>query len=219
MARPERAADRARPAPDRATPHAGTQVSRRRWRRIVRLALDIGVSPLAYYSLLLAGVTTWRALLAATVVAGVWLLATVACDRRVDALAAFMLGMYGLMFLLAVATDNERLLLVRDPLTSGLAGLVFLASSMTSTPATAYLARAVHGATVTARETHRHRVQTLVLGTGLAAEATLRAVLVFTAPVPVAAGLSPGIEFAVLPVLVVWMLWYRRRTRTVEEGR
>ncbi|GAA4206404.1 VC0807 family protein [Actinocatenispora rupis] len=198
--------------PDKESGPDGRRRTGRGVRRLARLALDLGISPLAYYGLFLAGVPTWRALLAATVVAGGWLLVTVALDRRVDGLAAFMLGMYAVMFGLAVATADERLLLVRDPLTSGLAGAVFLATCATATPATAYLARRVHRATVDADGMRRHRVQTAVLGTGLVAEAAARMVLVFTLPVRVAAGVSPVVEFAVLPVLVGWMLAYRRRT-------
>lgn len=182
-------------------------------RRLARLALDLGVSPLAYYGMLLAGVPTVPALLAATAVAGGWLLLTIALDRRVDGLAAFMVGMYGLMLLLAAATADPRLLLARDPVTSGLAGLVFLASCPTATPATAYLARRLHGATIDAPGLRRHRVQTAVLGAGLLAEAAVRLLLVAALPIDTVAGLSPAVEFAVLPVLLLWMAWYRRRGR------
>ncbi|HEY3506111.1 MAG TPA: VC0807 family protein [Actinocatenispora sp.] len=180
-------------------------------RRVVRLALDLGVSPLAYYGMLLAGVPTVPALVGATVVAGIWLLVTIALDRRVDGLAAFMLGMYALMLVLAAATADPRVLLARDPVTSGLAGLVFLVSCPTATPATAYLARRLHGATLDDRALRRHRVQTAVLGAGLVAEAAVRLLLVSALPVDVVAGLSPAIEFVVLPVLVLWMVVYRRR--------
>jgi hypothetical protein len=179
--------------------------------RLLRLALDLGVSPLAYYGLLLSGVPTVPALLGATAVAGLWLLVTVALDRRVDGLAAFMLATYAVMLALAAATSDARLLLARDPVTSGLAGLVFLASCLGATPATAYLARRLHGATLDARALHRHRVQTLVLGAALVAEAAVRLVLVSALPVSLTAGVSPAVEFVVLPLVVAWMVWYRRR--------
>lgn len=182
-------------------------------KRAARLALDLGVSPLAYYGLAAAGVGIYHALLAATVVAGGWLLCTTALDRKVDGLAAFMLGMYGVMFVLAAVTSDERLLLARDPLTSGLAGLVFLGSCATAMPATAYLAHKLHGGSPGDLR-RMHVVESLVLGAGLLAEAVTRMVLVFTLPIGVVAGLSPAVEFAVLPVLVAWMVWHRRRART-----
>jgi hypothetical protein len=191
-------------------------MSRGRTGKIARLALDLGVSPLAYYGLAIAGVGTARALLAATIVAGGWLLCTMAHDRRVDGLAAFMLAMYGIMFALAAASSDERMLLARDPLTSGLAGLVFLGSCATSLPATAYLAHKLHG-----RPLHegrrRHVVESLVLGTGLVVEAAVRLAVVCALPVGVAAGLAPGIEFAVLPLLVAWMVWHRRTSARREQ--
>jgi hypothetical protein len=185
-------------------------------KRVPRLVLDLGVSPLAYYGLLLSGVATVPALIGATAVAGLWLLITIALDRRVDGPAAFMVGMYAVMLGVAACTANPRVLLARDPLTSGLAGLVFLASLLTAIPATAYLAKRLHGATVDAAALRRHRVQTVVLGIALVAEAAARLVLVAMLPIDVTAGLSPAVEFVVLPVVVVWMVWYRRRgTRPV----
>lgn len=180
-------------------------------KRVVRLALDLGVSPLAYYGLLLAGMPTVPALLGATAVAGLWLLVTIALDRRVDGLAAFMLAMYAVMLVLAVATDNARLLLARDPLTSGLAGVVFLVSLLGAVPATAYLAQRLHGATPDGEALRKHRVQTVVLGIALVVEAAVRLVLVAMLPIDTSVGLSPVIEFVVLPVVVAWMVWYRRR--------
>lgn len=179
-------------------------------KRVVRLGLDLGVSPLAYYGLLLSGVPTVPALIGATAVAGLWLLVTIALDRRVDGLAAFMVGMYAVMLGVAACTANPRVLLARDPLTSGLAGLVFLASLATAIPATAYLARRLHGATLDGEALRKHRVQTVVLGIALVVEAVARLVLVAVLPIDVTAGLSPAVEFVVLPLVVAWMVWYRR---------
>ncbi|TDP96734.1 VC0807 family protein [Labedaea rhizosphaerae] len=180
-------------------------------KRVLRLGLDLGVSPLAYYGLLLSGVPTVPALIGATVVAGLWLLVTIALDRRVDGLAAFMVGMYAVMLGVAACTANPRVLLARDPLTSGLAGLVFLASLLTALPATAYLARRLHGTRIDGPALRKHRVQTVVLGLALVAEAALRLVMVAVLPLDVTAGLSPAVEFVVLPLVVGWMVWYRRR--------
>ncbi|MGW5018235.1 VC0807 family protein [Streptomyces cacaoi] len=189
-----------------------TRAARGRLRRVGRLALDLGVSPLAYYGLSALGVASVHALLAAAIVAACWVLLTALLDGKVDGLALFILAMYGVMFALAAAAHDERLLLTRDPLTSGLAGLLFLGSCATSTPATAYLATKLHGGQPADPRVRRaHVVESLVLGVGLLAEAAVRMVLVFVLPVDVAAGLGPAIEFVVLPVLVAWMFWHRRR--------
>lgn len=186
---------------------------RRRGARLVRLALDLGVSPLAYYGCVLGGVSTLRSLLVATVVAGLWLVAVTVHDRRADALAIFMLGMYGVMAALAVVTSDPRLLLTRDPLTSALAGLIFLASCTGGRPATAYLAHRLHGGPPVdePRALRAHLVETAVLGAGLTAEALLRLVLVFTLPLATSATVVPPLEFAVLLPLIAWTAWHRRR--------
>ncbi|MGI5233047.1 VC0807 family protein [Actinoallomurus sp. CA-142502] len=196
------------------------QRRRRHGARLVRLALDLGISPLAYYGGVLAGVSTLRSLLTATVVAGVWLVAVTVHDRKADALAVCMLGMYGVMAALAAATADPRLLLTRDPVTSGLAGLVFLGSCVKGTPATAYLARKLHGERPADERAHRrlHLVETVVLGIGLTAEALLRLVLVFTLPLSTSATVVPPVEFAVLLPLVGWAVWHRRRARAADGG-
>lgn len=180
--------------------------------RAARLALDLGVASLAYYGCVLAGLDTLPALLAATGVAAAWLVAGALYDRRADGLAGAMLLMYGLSAAFAAATSQPRLLLLRDPLISGLAGLVFLGSCLSGTPATAYLARKLHGRPVGDPRLRRaHLTQTVVLGAGLTAEALARVLLVCTVPVPTAAAIAPPLEFAVLAPLLVWTLLYRRR--------
>ncbi|NUP32884.1 MAG: hypothetical protein HOU01_14340 [Streptomycetaceae bacterium] len=183
-----------------------------RFARAARLALDLGVASLAYYGCVLAGLDTLPALLAATAVAAAWLVAGALYDRRADGLAGAMLLMYGLSAAFAAVTSEPRLLLLRDPLVSGLAGLVFLGTCLSGTPATAYLARKLHGRPAGDPRLYRaHLTQTLVLGAGLAAEALARVVLVCTLPVPAAAAIAPPLEFAVLVPLLVWTFLYRRR--------
>ncbi|POX37268.1 hypothetical protein C3486_29170 [Streptomyces sp. Ru73] len=180
--------------------------------RLLRLALDLGMSSLAYYGCVLAGLDTLPALLTATAVAAGWLTATAVYDRRADGLAVGMLLMYGLSAAFAAATSAPRPLLLRDPLVSALAGLVFLGSCLSATPATAYLARKLHGQPLSDPRLRRaHRTQTLVLGTGLTAEALVRVLLVYALPVPTAAALTPPLEFVVLVPLVVWTVVHRRK--------
>ncbi|MER7394685.1 VC0807 family protein [Streptomyces sp. NPDC000151] len=149
-----------------------------------------------------AGIDTLPALLAATAL----------YDRRADGLALGMLLMYGLSAAFAAATSEPRLLLLRDPLVSTLAGLVFVGSRLRGTPATAYLARKLHGHPLSAPRLHRaHRTQTLVLGTGLLAEGLTRVLLVCALPIPTAAAITPPLEFAVLTPLVLWTILQRRK--------
>ncbi|MGW2958848.1 VC0807 family protein [Streptomyces sp. NPDC001220] len=180
--------------------------------RLTRLALDLGIASFAYYGCVLAGLDTLPALLTASVVAAVWLAATALYDRRADALACGMLLMYGLSAAFAALTAEPRLLLLRDPLVSGLAGLVFLVSRLRGTPATGYLAGRLHGhPSGDARLRRAHRTQTLVLGAGLTAEALARVLLVLVLPVATAAAVTPPLEYVVLAPLVAWTVLWRRR--------
>ncbi|MFG3026799.1 VC0807 family protein [Streptomyces sp. NPDC048254] len=180
--------------------------------RLTRLALDLGVASFVYYGCVLAGLDTPPALLTASAAAAVWLGATTLYDRRADALALAMLLMYGLSAVLAALTAEPRLLLLRDPLASGLAGLVFLVSGLRGTPATGYLADRLHGHPPGDVRLRRvHRTQTLVLGAGITAESLARALLVCTLPVATAAAVTPPLEYAVLVPLAAWTVLWRRR--------
>ncbi|MGX1776682.1 VC0807 family protein [Nocardia brasiliensis] len=183
--------------------------------RTAWLVGDLGVSPAAFYLTQAAGVGVVRSLVTATVVAALWVLVGVLRTRRMDALAATMLGTYALMLAMAAATDDARLVLLRDPVISAVAGALFLGSCLTGRPATAYLAQRLHGETRSDTGYLRsHRSQTLVWGVTLTAEALVRVCLVFLLPIPVVAGLSPAVELVLLAILAAWTFWYRKRERT-----
>ncbi|WP_280442297.1 VC0807 family protein [Nocardia brasiliensis] len=186
--------------------------------RVVRTAWlvgDLGVSPAAFYLTQAAGIGVVRSLVTATVVAALWVLAGALRTRRMDALAATMLGTYALMLAMAAATEDARLVLLRDPVISAVAGMLFLGSCLAGKPATAYLAQRLHGEN--RRDTgylRSHGRQTLVWGVTLTAEALVRVCLVFLLPIPVVAGLSPTVELVLLTLLAAWTFWYRKRERT-----
>ncbi|AEW98040.1 membrane protein [Streptantibioticus cattleyicolor NRRL 8057 = DSM 46488] len=183
--------------------------------KAISLACDAGLSPATFYAGQAAGLSVTASLLAATGVAGAWLLWTAYRKRRIDALAGLMLATYALMLVIALLARDERMLLLRDPATSALAGLVFLASCATPTPALAYLGRRLHGRPLPDDPGMRRsvRMQTAVWGGGLVAEAAVRAAMLFLLPVTVTAGLSTVIELSVIGALLVWSAWCRRRAR------
>ncbi|MEU6478678.1 VC0807 family protein [Streptomyces sp. NPDC047017] len=179
----------------------------------LRLLLDLGLSPGVFYGAQALGAGITASLLAAAGAAGARLVWTTARARRIDALNALMLGSYGLMLLLVCLSRDERVLLARDPATSALAGLVFLASCATRTPALAYLARRFRpraGAN-TPRTDRMFRRQTAVWGTALVAESALRFGLLLTLPVREVPAVSTAVEFATTALLVTWTVRYRRR--------
>ncbi|WP_067700474.1 VC0807 family protein [Nocardia jejuensis] len=179
--------------------------------RILWLACDLGVSPATFFLAQAAGVGVVHALEIATVVAVIWVGVTAIRTRTLDALALTMVLTYAVMLAIAAATRDPRLLLLRDPTVSALAGLLFLASAPTRLPATAELARRLHGTPPTPEHIPSHRVQSLVWGTALTAESAARSALVFSMPIPVTAAVSPLLELAVIAILVAWTWRYRRR--------
>ncbi|MFI9274285.1 VC0807 family protein [Kitasatospora sp. NPDC052896] len=181
----------------------------------IGLACDIGLSPATFYGSQAIGCSVTTSLLAATAVAVVRLLWTVTRNRRLDAVAGLMLATYALGLTIALLAHDERLLLVRDPATSALAGLVFLASCATRTPALAYLARRLPSGPVpdTPAVRRARRQLTAVWGVALLAEAAVRLVLVFTLPISAVSGLSTAVEATVVGALVLWTRGYRQRMR------
>ncbi|MEV7598816.1 VC0807 family protein [Kitasatospora sp. NPDC089797] len=187
--------------------------------RKIGLAYDIGLSPATFYGCQAAGCSITVSLLAATGVAGARLLWNIVRNRRLDAVTGLVLAAYVLGLAIALPTHDARLLLLRDPATSALAGLVFLASCATRTPAMAYLARRLPERLPDTPAVRRGRLlSTALWGTGLLAEALVRMVLVFTLPVTVVNGLSTVVELVVVAGLVLWTRRYRRRMRAAFEA-
>jgi hypothetical protein len=189
---------------------------------IVRgLAWDVGLPVAAYYALHLLGASDWAALLAATGVAGLRLTWTALRDRVLNAFALVMLIVYGIGLVLAVATGDPRLLLLRSSITTAAVGVAFLASAalgrrpltlaaqQSFSPGSAAELAEEYRTQPLAR--HGHRVSSTVWGAGLVAESVLRVPIVFLLPVDVAVGLSEGLLVATFALLVLWNGWYVRR--------
>ncbi|MFJ9775446.1 VC0807 family protein [Kitasatospora sp. NPDC101157] len=185
----------------------------------IGLAYDIGLSPATFYGCQAAGFPVTTSLMAATAAAGGRLLWSVLRSRHLDAVAVLMLATYALGLALTLPTHDARLLLLRDPATSALTGLVFLASCATRTPAIAYLARRLpaRGPDTPAAHSARRRL-TALWGAALLAEAALRLVLVFTLPLSVVSGLSTAVEVVVVTALVMWTRRSRQRVRTASQA-
>ncbi|UGT42422.1 hypothetical protein LTV02_03095 [Nocardia yamanashiensis] len=186
----------------------------RRGLRFLWLALDLGVSPAAFYLTQAAGFGVVRALITAATVATCWLAVGTLRTRRLDAVALTMIVTYALMLAMALATHDPRLVLLRDPAISAITGLIFLASTRTAVPVTAYLAQRLHGAeTLSPGEIRTHRQRSALWGAVLTAESAVRAALVFALPIPVVAGISPLLELVVLAALGGYAYRQHRRHR------
>ncbi|GAA4884611.1 VC0807 family protein [Actinomycetospora straminea] len=181
------------------------------------LFLDVGAPLVAYYALRLVGATDWVALLVASLVAGVRLVWVAVCTQRVTWFAALMLTVFGVGLALAFVDGDPRFLLVTDSLTTGLVGLVFLASLLGATPLT--LSAFQTSQPQKAREMAEYyrtlppvrrtfRVSAVVWGVGLLLLAIVRVPLIYLVPPDVMVGLSTAMLVVTIVGLSIWNGWY-----------
>ncbi|RDI62746.1 VC0807 family protein [Nocardia pseudobrasiliensis] len=192
-------------------------------RNLSSLALDIGLSPAAYYLLSAWGWNDRGALLGSTVVAGLWAIGSAVARRRVDGLAVLMVALNGLGLVLATLSDDPRLMLAKDPAFSGLICLVMLGSLIVGRPVMFGISRRFQAAE--AEDTRRWNllwntdsevrrsftVSTAVWAAGLGLDAVVRLMIIVTLPVPVAVGLMNPVQWAVIAMLFAYTMHARRR--------
>jgi hypothetical protein len=109
-------------------PPAKTSASTAIHRMVRSLVWDIGPSVAAYYGARALGFSDYIALLAGTVASAGRVIWVAVRDRRVDVFAMFLMVLFVVGLALTFATGDARFVLVKDSLTSLLAGLFFLGS-------------------------------------------------------------------------------------------
>ncbi|WP_394362496.1 VC0807 family protein [Amycolatopsis sp. SB7-3] len=195
-----------------------------RTRSLVSLIADVTVPVVVYYVLLAFGWSSGSALVAATIAIGVLVLAVAVKERKVDGFGVFVLVVCAVTLLVSLVSGDERLLLAKDPFTSGLAGIAFLGSLAFGKPVTFFISRRIRALTPARRlgwdrlydtepEFRKlHRVSTGGWGAVLVAESAARLVLIYLLPASVMVGLSTAIELTAITGVVAWTVWYRRRS-------
>lgn len=108
---------------------------------IQMMLLDVGLPLLAYYGLHTAGVGDYRALLAATVVAGLRVAFVALRNRRLDGFAAFLMAVFAVGLALSFATGDARFMLAKDSVGTVVAGLIFLGTCVVGRPMMFYAAQ------------------------------------------------------------------------------
>ncbi|MBB5889967.1 VC0807 family protein [Kutzneria kofuensis] len=203
----------------------GTDAGYRSARRksLFSLVFGIGLPIVVYYGLTALGLGDGPALGVAAGAVAVSLLPKAVRERRLDGLGMVVLATCLISLALALLSGNERIILAKDPATSGLAGLAFLATCVVGRPATFHFSRRLRAFTpeqrahwdrLWATEAHfrsLHRTSSAVWGAVLFGESVLRMVLVFTLPPSVMVGLSTVIELVAVALAIAWTLWHRRR--------
>lgn len=186
------------------------------------LAFDVGLPLATYYGLHLAGVADWPALLAASGVAAMRIGWDAARRRRLNLFATVMLVVFSIGLVLSLVSGDVRFLLLKESITTGCVGLVFLATSVWGTPLTlAAMQTFAPGRAAALTELFRTdprvrrgvRVSSVVWGAGLLGEALVRVPLVYLLPVEVMVGLSTVLAVTAFAALIGWNVWYVKRAR------
>lgn len=144
------------------------------------LVVDVGLPVVAYYGLHLLGAGDRAALLAATGVAGVRIAVSAARERTLNPFATVMLTVFGIGAVLTLVSGDLRFLLLKNSITTGNVGAVFLATVSRGRPLTPAAAQSFHPARSeefvaqyrsNPRVRHGHRLSSTVWGAGLLLEA------------------------------------------------
>jgi hypothetical protein len=184
------------------------------------MGLDIVMPLVTYYALHAFGADTWIALLASTVVSGVRTLWVAVRERRFNPFSSLMLIVFGVGLVLAFATGDPKLIILKDSAITGVVGLCFLASLFKGRPLTLEAQRAWSPSEAqeidkawreSPRARHGYRVTSAVWGAGMLSEAALRAVLIFLLPIDVMVALSTAMWVTTVVLLVLWTRWYANR--------
>lgn len=190
------------------------------WAFVAPMLWDVGLPTAAYYMARLAGADAYVSLLAGTVAAGGRVGYVAARSRRLDAIAGFLLAVFGVGLVLSWVTGSPRLLLIKDSVPTATAGLIFLGSCLAGRPLAYAWGRRIMAPTPTQQHRwasmwrteagFRHVFYTISMawGCGLLVEALVRIPLVFMLPIDVMAGLSSVLSILTMVSLAGWTVWY-----------
>lgn len=187
------------------------------------LLLDSGLSVLSYAGLRWAGESTYVALLAATLVAGLRATYVIVRRREADAFALFMMFVFAVGLGLSFLTGSSDFLLVKESFGTGVVGLAFLLTCWFGKPLMYYTSQRFAATTDGERakwqglwETNagfrRHfRLMSAVWGVVFLLESLVRIPLVFVLPTDLMAVASPLATPVMITLLLVWTFRYSAR--------
>ena len=176
------------------------------------LAFDMGGPIIVYYVLHAAGLSNLAALSITAVVPGLSACSKLAVNRQLDPVALVVLATITVSVVVSLIAHNPRFLLARDGLITALWGFWFFATLAARRPAAFIFARSfMEGRKVfgtaswdslwEANAGFRRiwRTSTVIWGTALLVDATLRVVMSYSLPIDVV----PGLGGALWPVTFI----------------
>ena len=185
-----------------------------------------GLVPVVVYNLLLDHFSSFVSLLLATMVPLLDNLYHIVKHRKADAFGLFMLTAFVLSLLAFLLGGNEKLILMRESLVTGLLGLIFIGSLFYSKPLIYHFAirfssndESVQKGKFANNWEYSYfrfviRLMTAVWGIALLAEAVIKTILVYELSISAFLAVSQIIFYSVLGVTILWTVIYRRYAKT-----
>ncbi|MEU8399562.1 VC0807 family protein [Nonomuraea sp. NPDC048892] len=190
---------------------------------IVGLLWDAGLPTAVFYLCRALGLDPMPALIAGGLAALARVGYVAVVRRRLNGLSALMAATFLLLLVVSALTGDPRVLLAKESILTGAAGLLLVGSCALGRPVLFALVRRLGagGDEAPGRWEERWRTEpalrrqfyllSLVTGSGLLLDAVVRVVLVYLLPIDTMAGLSTALHVTTLVLLGGWVTWYRRR--------
>ena len=198
---------------------------------IMGLLWDVGLPAVVFYVSRALGFGVLPALAAGGLAALIRVGCVATVRHRLDGLAALVGISFVLLLIVSSLTGDARILLARESILSGAAGLLLVGSCAIGRPVLYALVQRLNAGKdeLLAQWDARWRTQpsfrrhfvllSMVFGGVLLTESTVRVLLIYLLPIDVVAGLSLALHVGTIALLVCWALWYRgRRQRAVAAG-
>jgi hypothetical protein len=192
-------------------------------RLVAGLLWDAGLPAVVFYLCRALGMEALPALAAGGLAALIRVAYVAVVRRRLNGLAALVSVIFLLLLAVSLLTGDPRILLARESVLAGAAGLLLVGSCLIGKPIVYALIRRLNAADDAARVRLEERwhadpafrrhffVLSMVIGAGLLLDAVARVVLVYLLPIDTMAGLSTALHVVTVVLLAVWVMWYRRR--------
>jgi uncharacterized membrane protein len=197
--------------------------SKRKLLQTIVLSLVInGAVPVIVYNLLLGHFSSFVSLLIATLIPLGDNLYQIVKYRKADAFGLFMLTGFILSLLAFVLGGNEKLILLRESMVTGLLGLIFIGSLFVAKPLIYHFAIRFSVSDVSEKKGQFAknwevpyfrfvlRIMTAIWGIALLGEAIIKIILVYELSITAFLAVSQLIFYSVIGAAILFTMVYRR---------
>ncbi|MFI7644057.1 VC0807 family protein [Nonomuraea sp. NPDC049400] len=190
---------------------------------LMGLLWDVGLPAIVFYVCRALGFDVLLALAVGGLAALIRVGFIAVVRHRLDGLAALVGVTFALLLAVSLLTGDPRILLARESILSGAAGLLLVGSCAIGRPVLYTLLRRLNAGKdeMLAQLDERWRTQptfrrhfvllSTVIGGVLLTESIVRLLLIYLLPIDVMAALSPTLQIGTIALLICWVLWYRGR--------